>query len=266
MEADKKIGLMERDIKNILGVSANLEQVAAETEKRKQEIAALDAKIDAINAAVQSKSEKDDMKLRNAMEAMEKDIQGRLEKAESSILSENVRSFNDVRKNLKNDIHTLREENAVLKTEIKNLQKLGAVVTDLQQEIAGMKARMASSMNEMDKLSAKVRSNIEKEALKVSKDMAGISTGLKSELKDVIAAERERFAAKEAELDAKLSELSGTVSEISSASSSTSVKSESNARKLSMLEKKLTRLMNEIVGLKKEYKTEMGKLLKDLEE
>jgi chromosome segregation ATPase len=265
LQLERKIGLLGKDIDNLKSLQAQIGGLAAEIGKRKEETASLRAKVNEVSQEVTDKSEKADMGLKEQMEVLQSEVRNRLESAESRIVKENVRSFSKVRQNLKKDVHALREENASLKADVRNLQKMGAIVNDLQQAVVAAQKKVDDTLNSIEQVSAGVSGEVEKQALKVSKDMAGISAGLKADLRDIIAREKERFAGQSAELDAKYAELSKKAGELEGQASGNSRASGANRKSVAALNRKVNRLMREIVGLKKEYKVEMGRLLKELE-
>ncbi len=265
LELERKVGLMGKDVENLKSIESGISGLAAEVGKRKEETASLNAKINIISQDITDKSEKNDMIIKKQLDSMQSEVKNNLESAEARIVKENVSSFSKVRHNLKEDIHTLREENATLKAEVRNLQKLGSIVNDLQQAVAAAQGKVDDTVNNVEQISAGVSADIDKQALKVSKDMAGISASLKADLKDIISKEKERFAGQSAELDAKYDSLSKKAIQFEGRTSGNYQTGSANAKALSALSRKVDRLMKEIVGLKKEYKVEMGRLLKELE-
>jgi predicted nucleic acid-binding Zn-ribbon protein len=265
LQLERKAGLMGKDIESLKALDAEIDKVITELGRRKDETAALSAKVNSISQTLTGKSEKDDLKLRKQMEVLQSDVKNRLETAEARILKENVRSFSEARHSIRKDVHALRVENATLKAEIRNLRSIGGAVNDLQQAFVAVQKKVDDSVNNVEKIASGVSSDIEKQALKVSKDLAGVSAGLKADLKDVIAREKERFAGQSAELDAKYAGLTKNVTGLSGQAAETRQTATANARGLAALDRRVGALMKEIVGLKKEYKVEMGKLLKELE-
>ncbi len=265
LQLERKAGLMNKDIESLKALDVQIGKVITELGRRKEETAAIGAKVNSITQTLTGKSEKDDMKLSKQMEVLRSDVKNRLETAEARILKENVRSFSDARHSLKKDIHALRVENAGLKAEIRNLRNIGGVVNDLQQAFSVLQRRVDESVNNVEKVASGVSSDIEKQALKVSKDLAGVSAGLKADLKDILAREKERFAGQSAELQARYAEISKKVTALSGQEADSRQTAGASAKGLAVLGKRVDSLMDEIVGLKKEYKVEMGKLLKELE-
>jgi len=114
-------------------------------------------------------------------------------------------------------------------------------------------------------MSATVSSDIEKEALKARNEMTASSLKLKADLKAILATEKERFAAQAAGLDAAQAAVAKTAGDAAKASEASSQAALANGKAIAELERKMTKLLNETVGLKKQYKIEMGKLIKELE-
>ncbi|MBN1896413.1 MAG: hypothetical protein JW789_01650 [Candidatus Aenigmarchaeota archaeon] len=262
---DKRISLMAKDVQHLMEAEAQLIALAGEVGKRKEDITALSSRMNALIADSKDKSEKNDMMLKKQIEFIRNDIENRLESAESRIAKENVTSFSTARHELKKDVHALREENATLRADVKNLKSMGVVLNDLQQGVMGMEKRITDSINEMKHVSSSVKSDIELQSLQASKDFQGMSAKVKADLDAVISRERERFASQTAELDTRLKELLKVTGELSGISSSNAQSSSSNAKKIALLEKKIERVLGEVVGMKKEYRLEMGKLIKELE-
>jgi chromosome segregation ATPase len=261
----KKAVLMEKDVENLKKISGGLTDIADEIATRKEETAALAAKLKSISHDIKDKSERDDLELKKQVELMESALKNTLDTAESRIVKENVRSFAAARQSLKKDIHALREENASLKAEVKNLRALASVVSDLQGGVAAIDKKAEETKNSMDQVAASVSSEIEREALKVGKEMAGISAKLKADLKEIVAGEKERFAAQSAGLKAKYDAMEKESGELASRTAANYSQSDTNTKKITNLERSVSRLLKEIVGLKKHYKLEMDKLLKELE-
>jgi regulator of replication initiation timing len=196
---------------------------------------------------------------------LQAEVKNSLDAAESRIVEENVKSFSQARHELKKDIHALREENAALKAEIKNIRNLGGIVNDLQKAVVGSQRKADEAVSSVEQISAGVSSEMEKQFLKMSKDMAGISAGMKAEMKDMLAKEKERFASQSAGLEAKYSDMAAKAEDLSGKTAGNYQTSTANRKNISQLDKKTGNLMKEIVRLKKEYRIEMGKLLKELE-
>ncbi len=261
----KGMSLMGKDIQALRSLGTEMSGLADELSKRKEETAALSAKLDSMSHAIADKSEKDDMRIKEHMSSVENDIKTRLETAESRIVRENVRSFAAARQTLKKDIHALREENAALKAEVRNLRGMIPVVNGMQKSISAIDHKAEESRATVEKISSTISSDIEKEALKVSKELAGISAKLKADLRDVLAREKERFAGQSADISAKYDVIARTAGGLSGQVTSNSDAVVLNKKRISSVDAKVDRILNEIVGLKKQYKVEMGKLLKELE-
>jgi chromosome segregation ATPase len=257
--------LLAKDIARLKSISSDMKTLAGGIKRGEEASAALQARIDSMSQQITDKSEKDDLRLKQQLDVLKSEIKNGLEAAESRISRENVRAFSDARQSLKKDIHALREENAALKAEVKGLHSLAGVVDGLQNGLMSMEKKVEDFSHTIDKVSASTSAKLENEALKVSKDMAGTAARLKSDLRDLVAAEKESFARQSAELDARYENISKELTGLASRSVGNHQTSSANKKKLGDLEKQVKKLLSEIVGMKKEYRLEMGKLLKEIE-
>ncbi|MBN2330927.1 MAG: hypothetical protein JXC85_03860 [Candidatus Aenigmarchaeota archaeon] len=261
-----------KEVARLKALTSDIKALAAGLRKADDADAALQSKIDAISRQVMDKSERDDMRLKKQLDLLKSEIKSGLEAAESRITEENVKAFSAARHNLRQDVHALREDNAALKADVKGLHSLAAMVTGMQKSVAGMEKRMDAFGNSMDRLAAGTSARLENEALRASKDMAGTAAKLKSDLKDMIAAEKQAFGRQSAGLESRFEGLGKSVAEVGKslqelggqAGKNTQL-SAANRKRLEMLDKRLQKVLGEIVSWKKEYKLELDRLLKEIE-
>ncbi|UCD03233.1 MAG: hypothetical protein JSV63_01180 [Candidatus Aenigmatarchaeota archaeon] len=265
LELERKIALLTKDIDSVRAFGTDIGKVITELEKTKEESASLRARMNSISQDITNKSEKADMIIKKQLEMLQAEVKNSLDAAEARIVKENVRSFSQARHNLKKDVHSLREDNAALKAEIKNLRSLGDMVSDIRQAVVDSQKKSDEALSTVEQMSAGISAEVEKQALKMSKDLTEISAGLQADMKDTLAKEKQRFASQSAELDTRYSELAEMTAGLRAESKANYTTSASNKKNIASLEKKIGTILNEIVGLKKEYKTEMGKLLRELE-
>lgn len=264
--------MMSKDVARLKSLFPDLKALAGGLRKADEADAALQSRIDAISQQVMDKSERDDLQLKKQLDVLKSEIKSGMGAAESRMTEENVKAFSAARHNLKQDILALREENAALKAEVKGLHSLVAMVTGMQRSVAGMEKRIETFGSSMDKLAASTGSRLENDALKASKDMAGTAAKLKSDLKDMIANEKEAFGRQSAGLDSRYDSLDKSVAgvgrsmeELGGHAGKNTQLSASNRKRLDQLDKRLQKVLSEIVSWKKEYKLELDRLLKEIE-
>jgi len=267
-----KADLLAEDVARLKSLSADMKTLAGGIRKREEADAALQAKIDSMSQEISDKSERDDMRLLKQLDVLGAEIKDGMEAAESRMSRENVRAFSAARQSLKHDIHAIREENAALKAEVKGLHSLASVVDGLQKKGLAMERNLEDFSHSIDKVAASTSSRLENEALRVSKDMAGTAARLKSDLKDMFAGEKEAFGRQSAGLDARYENLEKTVEDVGKRLAGLADRlgsnygfSIANKKQLDQFDKKLKKVLKEIVSWKKEYKLELGRLLKEIE-
>lgn len=271
-----KLNLLEKDIagmkSGMKSMPADIGKLADGIVKGQQVDASLKAKLDSMAQGISDKSERDDMKVMKQLEVLKSEIKNGMEAAESRITSDNVKAFSSARQSLKQDVHALREENAALKAEVKGLSAIAGVVTELQERSLVLDKKVDDSSHSIDNISARTSARMENEALKVSKDMAGTAARLKADLRGMLAGEKERFGRQAVGLDTKfqgldkaVSGVSGKLTDLAASLDSGSQFSAANRKELDQLDKRLNNVLKEIVTWKKEYKMELGRLLKEIE-
>jgi hypothetical protein len=264
-ETERKIGLLAKDVGTMKSGLSVIQNISAEVIKRKEENAALQARVSAIAKDLSGKSEKDNMMISKQVDLMEAKIKGMVDSAESRMVKENVRSFSAARQSLKKDIHTLREENATLKAEVKNLKAMGSLVSNVQQSMVALDRKVDASTGGVEKLSASVSSDIEKEALTVSRDITALSARMKADLKDTLAKEKERFAAQAADLETGRAVLIRRIDDMARQVSAAAQAAQGNAKVIAASNADMRRLSAEVSALKKRYAAELEKLMKEIE-
>lgn len=269
---NQKLGLFSKEMSRIKSIESELKSLGAGLRRREDDAQAMNSRIDAVSSGITDKSEKDDMRLKEQIGLLKSEINSKMEATETNMVKENVRAFSDARRVLKKDVHALREENAKLKAEMKGIRDLANAVDTLRRDVVVMGRKVSEYGNTLETVSKGVSTHAEKEALRISKDMAGIASKLKADLKDMISHEKESFARQSAGLNAKtkniedaLSATTKQIEEMASRESAGMTHTASNKKHIASLDKKVDKLLGEIVGLKKEYKVEMDKLLKEIE-
>jgi hypothetical protein len=264
-EADRKIGLLAKDVGTMRSGLSVIQNIHAELVRRKEENAALQARVSAIAKEISGKSEKDDMRISKQVEVMETKIKGAIESAESRMVRENVRSFAAARHSLRKDIQMLREENASLKAEVRNLKAMGALVTGIQQRMAAIDRKFDSSVSEVEKLSSSVASGIENQALRASKEISGFSAGIRAELRETLSKEKERFAGQSASVEARYAAVARKLEATERQAVLAGASGQANGKAIAAVNADMKRLTADIALLRKRYAAEMAKLLKEIE-
>jgi hypothetical protein len=264
-DAERKIGLLAKDVATMKSGLSIIQNMNAELARRKEETAALQSRVSAIAKDISDKSEKEDMRIARQVEVMETRIKGAIESAESRMVRENVKSFAAARHSLRKDIQTLREENASLKAEVRNLKAMGALVTGIQQRMAALDKKFESSVSEVEKVSASVTAGIENQALRSSKEIAGFSSGVRAELKDILSSEKERFAAQSADVAARYAAAARKMEAAERQAALASATGQANGKAIGAVQADMKRLAADIALLRKRYAAEMAKLMKEIE-
>ncbi len=264
--------LLSKDVARLKSMTSDIKALAAGIGKLEETNAAMQERLDSISKETMGKSEMDDMRLKKQIDVLKSEIKSGMEAFESRLSKENVKAFSAARHSLKGDIHAVREENAALKAEVKGLHSLAATVGGLQKDVMAIDKKIEDFGHTIDNVSAATTSRLENEALKVSKDMAGIAARLKSDLREMISSEKVSFGKQSAGLDSRFESLQGSVQDVAKGLeeqagrlASSSESSTANKRQLAQLDKKLNKVLGEISGWKKEYKLELDRLLKEIE-
>ena len=250
---------------NTAGVSKMREQFLADVRRTEEGLGLLGAKVRNMSEKMDERSQKMDMIVKKELEMINAGVKKTLEAASAQMGKENVSLFSTARHELRKDVQKLREENVTLKSEVKHLLALANVVNDLQKNVVVMGRKVDGFGVTVDKTTAEARARLDNEALKAGKEMAGMSARMKADLKDTIAAEKESFARQSAELNARFESLAKGLSDTAAGTDASSKLSASNSRQLAEIDKRMRSLLKEVVVLKKQYKIEMGKLLKEIE-
>jgi len=265
-------GLLSKDVGDLKAMEPEIKNLADGLRRGEEFSAALEAKMNAVSQETKDKSEKDDMRLKKQMDVLQFEIKSSMETAQSRMSEENIRAFSAARHSLRKDIHTLREENAALKAETKGLLGLAEIVNGLQRNVMGMENEINGFEHTLEQVSASTASQVEKEALKVGKDMAGIAARLKSDLKDIVSTEKATFSKQSADLNARFENLMAAVgdvgkemAEMKKHSAGNYHFSKSTRLQLEGLNKKLNKVLKDMAGMEKKYKLEMDRLLKEIE-
>lgn len=264
-EAERKIGLLAKDVATMRSGLSAIQAINAELTRRKEETTALHARVSAMAKEISGKSEKDDMMISKQVEILETKIKGAIASAEGRMVRENVKSFAAARHSLRKDIQTLREENASLKAEVRNLKAMGTLVTGIQQRMAALDKKFESSVSEVEKVSASVTAVIENQALRSSKEMAGFSSGIRAELNAILSKEKERFAGQSADVQARYADVASKLSAIERQAALAGTASHANGKAIGVVQADMKRLAADIALLRKRYAAEMAKLMKEIE-
>jgi regulator of replication initiation timing len=182
---------------------------------------------------------------------MEAKIKGMVDLAETRMVKENVRSFAAARQSLKKDIHMLREENAALKAEVKNLKAMAGAVSGVQQSMVALDRKVDASVGGVEKLSASVSANIENEALRVSRDITALSARMKADLKDTLAKEKERFAAQSADMETGRAVLVKRIEDMARQVSAAGQDSQSKTKAIAAAQADMKRLASDVSALRR---------------
>ena len=267
-----KVDLLSEDVARLKSIPAEMKGLADGIVKGQQADAALQAKLGSMSQGISDKSERDDMQLKKQLDLLKSEIKNGMEAAESRITNDNVKAFSAARHSLKQDVHALREENAALKAEVKGLHAIAGAVEELQKRGMAMDKKVDDFSHAIDKVSAGMSAKLENDALRVSKEMAGTAARLKADLRGMLAGEKESFGRQSAGLDTKFQGLESAVDGVGKklASMAGTLESSSqfslaNRKQLDQLDKRLKNVLKEIVSWKKEYKMELGRLLKEIE-
>jgi hypothetical protein len=267
-----KVDLLSKDVARLKSIPAEMKGLADGIVKGQQADAALQAKLGSMSQGISDKSERDDMELMKQLDLLKSEIKNGMEAAESRITSDNVKAFSAARHSLKQDVHALREENAALKAEVKGLHAIAGAVDELQKRWMAVDKKVEDSSNAIEKVSAGMSAKLENDALRVSKEMAGTAARLKADLRGMLAGEKESFGRQSASLDTKFQGLESAVdgvgkklADMAGGLESSSQFSMANRKQLDQLDRGLKNVLKEIVSWKKEYKMELGRLLKEIE-
>jgi DNA repair exonuclease SbcCD ATPase subunit len=291
------------EVENLKGMKAKLADLVRQAELAQQRIDKRSAALNENIEVFRDKFEKNRIVIANELEKIDKKIDQRVRLASSELEKQNAGVMARMREEFLSDVNSIgsksdmlskdidglkamgqdiksleagikeREEAATaMKNEVKNLRALATVVGTLQKEVAGLGRKVDDMGHSVEKVSTVTASSLETEALRISKDMGSTAAKLKADMKDMISAEKEKFAGQSADLSTryegvsqKVEDAAARLSGLAGEIGSTKEFSAANRRQIGELEKRMKKLSAEIVGWKKEYKMELNKLLKEIE-
>jgi len=291
------------EVENLKGMKAKLADLVRQAELAQQRIDKRSAALNENIEVFRDKFEKNRIVIANELEKIDKKIDQRVRLASSELEKQNAGVMARMREEFLSDVNSIgsksdmlskdidglkamgqdiksleagikeREEAATaMKNEVKNLRALATVVGTLQKEVAGLGRKVDDMGHSVEKVSTGTASSLETEALRISKDMGSTAAKLKADMKDMISAEKEKFAGQSADLSTryegvsqKVEDAAARLSAMAGEIGSTKEFSAASRRQMGELEKRMKKLSAEIIGWKKEYKVELNKLLKEIE-